>query len=57
MMPWLPRPRQDPVCGAILDEKTATFKIEYAERTFYFCSVKHMEMFMSNPSLYVKKQV
>jgi len=57
MMPWPPRLTQDPVCGANLDEKTATLRMEYAGRTFYFCSAKHMETFMANPSACVKKQI
>jgi len=29
---------KDPVCGMMVDEKTATFKSEHEGQPFYFCS-------------------
>lgn len=54
MMPWLPRTTLDPVCGAALDEKTTTLKIEYAGRTYFFCSPRCMEKFISEPTMHIK---
>jgi len=29
---------KDPVCGMDVDEKTAEFKTEYKDKTYYFCA-------------------
>ena len=45
---------RDPVCGVILDEKTAKFKISYGGEKYYFCSVKCKKRFKRNPNKFVK---
>jgi Cu+-exporting ATPase len=34
---------RDPVCGAVLDEKTAKFRINFEGETYYFCSASCKE--------------
>ena len=29
---------KDPVCGMMVDEKSAKFRTEYQGKTYYFCS-------------------
>ncbi|UCG45013.1 MAG: YHS domain-containing protein [Candidatus Bathyarchaeota archaeon] len=36
---------RDPVCGAILDEKTGKFRMKHQGETLYFCSVKCKKRF------------
>jgi len=45
---------RDPVCGVILDEKTAKFKIKHEGETYYFCSVKCKKRFKRNRRKFVK---
>jgi Cu+-exporting ATPase len=45
---------RDPVCGVILDEKTAKFKISHEGETYYFCSVKCKKRFKRNRRKFVK---
>jgi len=45
---------RDPVCGVILDEKTAKFKISYDGEKYYFCSVKCKKRFKRNPNKFMK---
>jgi len=45
---------RDPVCGVILDEKTAKFKIRHEEETYYFCSVRCKKRFKRNRWKFVK---
>jgi len=39
---------RDPVCGVILNEKTAKYKITHDGETYYFCSVKCKKKFKRN---------
>ncbi len=41
---------RDPVCGVILNEKTAKYKITHDGETYYFCSVKCKKKFKRNRS-------
>ena len=45
---------RDPVCGMILDEKTAKFKIKHEGETYYFCSVKCKRRFKRNRRKFAK---
>jgi YHS domain-containing protein len=40
---------KDPVCGIILDEKTAKFKITYDGETYYFCSLTCKKKIQKTP--------
>ena len=52
VMSWI-MPK-DPVCGAILDEKIAKFKISYDGETYHFCSVTCKKRFKRHPAKFVK---
>jgi YHS domain-containing protein len=43
---------RDPVCGAVLDEKTA--KINFEGETYYFCSTSCKKKFKRHPKKFVK---
>jgi len=45
---------RDPVCGAILDDKQAKFKITHEGETYYFCSVTCKKRFKRNRRKFVK---
>ncbi len=45
---------KDPVCGMVLDEKTARFQAKYEGKTVYFCSVKCKKKFKRNPRKFEK---
>jgi len=45
---------RDPVCGAVLDEKTAKFRINFEGETYYFCSVICKKKFKRHPNKFVK---
>ncbi|OGD33312.1 YHS domain-containing protein [Candidatus Atribacteria bacterium RBG_16_35_8] len=45
----------DPICKMEVDEKTAKFKSEYKEKTYYFCAPGCKKGFDSNPEKYIKK--
>lgn len=45
---------RDPVCGAVLDEKTSKYKITYGGETYRFCSVKCKKRFKRNPYKFAK---
>jgi len=45
----------DPICKMEVDEKTAKFKSEYREKTYYFCAPGCKKEFDDNPEKYVKK--
>jgi len=47
---WL----RDPVCGVVLDEKTAKFQINFEGETYYFCSVSCKKKFKRHPKKFVK---
>jgi Cu+-exporting ATPase len=44
----------DPVCGAVLNERTARFRMSYDGETYYFCSVKCKKKFKRNPRKFAK---
>jgi YHS domain-containing protein len=44
----------DPVCGAVLDERIAKFKITHDGETYHFCSVTCKKRFKRNPAKFVK---
>ncbi|MGO8805906.1 MAG: YHS domain-containing protein [Candidatus Bathyarchaeia archaeon] len=41
---------KDPVCGMMVDEKTAKLKCDYKGKTFYFCADSCKKTFEKNPS-------
>ena len=43
---------KDPVCGMMVDEKTAKFKSEYKGKTYYFCAPSCKTTFEKNPAKY-----
>ena len=45
---------RDPVCGAVLNEKTAKFKIKHEGENYYFCSVKCKKRFKRNRRKFTK---
>ena len=44
---------KDPVCGMMVDEKTAKFKSQHRGKTYYFCAQVCKTAFDENPSRYV----
>jgi Cu+-exporting ATPase len=46
---------KDPVCGMMIDPKTAAAKAEYKDKTYYFCSREEKEKFEKSPETYVKQ--
>jgi YHS domain-containing protein len=42
----------DPVCAMEIEEKTASQKLNYAGRTYYFCGKECKEEFEGNPEDY-----
>ncbi|OGC01044.1 YHS domain-containing protein [candidate division KSB1 bacterium RBG_16_48_16] len=48
---------KDPVCGMMVDVKTAPAKVEYKGRTFYFCSTGCKSFFQENPEKYAKDEM
>ncbi|MBA7591638.1 hypothetical protein ES708_33798 [subsurface metagenome] len=45
----------DPICKMEVDEKTAKFKSEYKEKTYYFCAPGCKKEFDDNPEKYTEK--
>lgn len=45
----------DPICKMEVDEKTAKFKSEYKEKTYYFCAPGCKKAFDDNPEKYIGK--
>lgn len=43
---------KDPVCGMMIDPKTAFATREHAGKTFYFCSQDCVDKFDANPHKY-----
>ncbi len=43
---------KDPVCGMMVDEKSAKFKSDYEGKTFYFCAQSCKKTFDANPAKY-----
>lgn len=46
---------KDPVCGMMIDEKTAAGKSEYQGTTYYFCAPGCKQRFDQNPQGYAGK--
>jgi Cu+-exporting ATPase len=44
---------KDPVCGMMIDEKTAAGKSEYQGQTYYFCAHACKVKFDENPGRYL----
>lgn len=44
----------DPVCGMMVDEKTAQFKTDYKGTTYYFCALGCQRVFEERPDKYLK---
>lgn len=45
----------DPVCGMLVDERTAPANIEYMGETFFFCSEKCKDDFLTSPESYLDR--
>ena len=45
---------KDPVCGMMIDEKTAAGRSDYNGQTYYFCATICKTRFDQNPKQYVK---
>jgi YHS domain-containing protein len=45
---------KDPVCGMMVDEKTAKLKTDYMGKTFYFCNASCKTTFDKNPEKFAK---
>jgi len=45
---------RDPVCGMLLDENTAKFKITYEGETYHFCSLVCKKRFKRHQAKFVK---
>jgi YHS domain-containing protein len=45
---------KDPVCGMMVDEKSAKFKSDYQGKTYYFCASSCKDTFDKNPAKFVK---
>jgi YHS domain-containing protein len=46
---------QDPVCGMMVDEKTAAGTSEYQGKTYYFCAAVCKKKFDEQPEKFVTK--
>ncbi|HSJ52976.1 MAG TPA: YHS domain-containing protein [Anaerolineae bacterium] len=46
---------QDPVCGMMVDPKTAAGKSEYKGQTYYFCAMGCKRAFDQDPAKYAGK--
>jgi Cu+-exporting ATPase len=47
---------KDPVCGMMIDPKTAAGTAKYKGKTYYFCSREEKEKFEKSPETYVKPE-
>ncbi|MCX8149971.1 MAG: YHS domain-containing protein [Candidatus Bathyarchaeota archaeon] len=45
---------KDPVCGMMVDEKTAKHKSDYQGKTYYFCAASCKSTFDKNPAKFAK---
>ncbi|MGE5576075.1 MAG: YHS domain-containing protein [Syntrophothermus sp.] len=43
---------KDPICGMMVDEKSAAGKSDYQGKTYYFCSAHCKAEFDKNPARY-----
>jgi Cu+-exporting ATPase len=50
------RMAKDPVCGMMVDEKTAAGKSDYEGKTYYFCAAICKTKFDADPQKYVSRQ-
>ncbi len=48
---------KDPVCGMVVDEKTAAAQYEYKGRVYYFCMQGCKMAFEKDPEKYIKVEV
>jgi Cu+-exporting ATPase len=46
---------KDPVCGMMIDERTAAGQSEYQGQTYYFCASICKTKFDQNPEQYLHK--
>lgn len=46
---------KDPVCGMMIDEKTAAGQSDYQGQTYYFCAPICKTRFDENPQKYLNK--
>lgn len=47
---------KDPICGMDVDEKTAQYKSEYKDKTYYFCGPACKREFDADPEKYADKK-
>jgi YHS domain-containing protein len=45
---------KDPICGMMVDEKTAKFKSDYNGKTYYFCAASCKSTFDKSPAKFAK---
>ena len=45
---------KDPVCGMMVNEKTAKFKSEVSGQTYYFCNASCKTTFDKDPAKFTK---
>ncbi len=45
---------KDPICGMMVDEKTAKWSSEYSGKKYYFCSQACKTTFDKNPKRFAK---
>jgi len=43
---------KDPICGMMVDEKTARYTTTYKNKMYYFCSASCLETFKKDPEKY-----
>lgn len=43
---------RDPVCGMMVDEKSAKHKMDYKGKTYFFCSPGCLDDFRANAAKY-----
>jgi Cu+-exporting ATPase len=51
-----PAPAVDPVCGMIVDPRTAAGSFSYDSETYYFCSKHCLQKFRENPGLFIQSE-
>jgi len=45
----------DPVCGMQVDEEMDMIKVDYKDKTYYFCSEECKERFQLYPEIYAQQ--
>ena len=45
---------KDPICGMMVDEKTAKFKSDFNGKTFFFCAASCKATFDKSPEKFAK---